>query len=83
MSDVRDFGASGDGKQDDTEAIRHAVRDGDGVLYFPRGEYRITAPIEIELNATGHSCWRCVPQSVPARPTRCQEKIVSRVRRRL
>ena len=30
MSDVRDFGASGDGATDDTDAIRHAVSDGDG-----------------------------------------------------
>lgn len=43
---VRDFGAVGDGKTDDTAAIRHAVeysqRDGgDGVVYFPPGDYVI------------------------------------------
>ena len=32
MSNVRNFGAIGDGKADDTRAIQHAVADGDGVL---------------------------------------------------
>lgn len=50
MADVRNFGAVGDGKNDDTEAIRHAVDDGDGVLEFPSGTYRITAPIDIALD---------------------------------
>ena len=53
MSNVQRFGATGDGKTDDTEAIRHAVRDGDGVLHFPPGSYLITAPIEIKLDASG------------------------------
>jgi len=53
MSNVLRFGAAGDGKTDDTAAIRHAVRDGDGVLHFPPGTYRITAPIEILLEKSG------------------------------
>ena len=32
MSNVRNFGAIGDGEADDTRAIQHAVADGDGVL---------------------------------------------------
>lgn len=50
MADVRNFGAVGDGTTDDTEAIQHAVDDGDGVLEFPSGTYRITGTIEIPLD---------------------------------
>ena len=53
MSDVRDFGASGDGTTDDTDAIRHAVEQGDGVLYLPKGEYKITETIELPLGEPG------------------------------
>ena len=53
MSDLRDFGAKGDGKADDTEAIRHAVANGDGLLEFGAGIYRITGTIEIPLSKFG------------------------------
>ena len=53
MSNVMRFGAVGDGKGDDADAIMHAVSDGDGVLHFPPGTYRITSPIEINLSASG------------------------------
>ena len=56
MSNVRQFGAAGDGTTDDTEAIRHAVHDGDGVLLFPPGTYRIAQPITIELAKFGPAC---------------------------
>jgi hypothetical protein len=52
MADVRDFGAVGDGVADDTAAIHHALADGDGLVVFPRGEYRITRTIEIDLDRT-------------------------------
>ena len=39
MSNVKGFGAAGDGNTDYTEAIRHAVADADGRLQFPRGNY--------------------------------------------
>lgn len=51
MSNVREFGAAGDGQRDDTAAILHAVQDGDGLLEFPPGRYRITRPIAIDLGA--------------------------------
>jgi len=50
MADVRNFGAVGDGKHDDTEAIRHAVVEGDGLIEFPSGTYRITETIEVPLD---------------------------------
>lgn len=53
MSNVRDFGAAGDGQIDDTAAIRHALDQGDGVLEFPPGTYRIRETIQIELPRHG------------------------------
>ncbi len=53
MSDVRDFGAVGDGKVDDTEAILHAIAEGDGYVHFPRGTYRISGTIELKLDGNG------------------------------
>ena len=53
MSNVRQFGANGDGKTDDTEAIRHAVEKGDGALFFPAGDYLISGTIDIPLSAKG------------------------------
>ncbi|MFT5471368.1 MAG: hypothetical protein ACI8UO_006502 [Verrucomicrobiales bacterium] len=53
MSNVKDFGALGDGATDDTEAIRHAITAGNGSLEFPRGNYRISETIEVVLDETG------------------------------
>lgn len=47
---VRDFGAIGDGVADDTAAIQAAIdalfAAGGGDLFFPRGTYRTTAPLQ-------------------------------------
>lgn len=53
MSDVRQFGATGDGNTDDTAAIRHAIKDGDGLLEFPKGTYKISSSIEIPIGERG------------------------------
>ncbi len=53
MSHVKDFGARGDGRTDDTDAIEHAVQQGDGLLLFSRGEYRLTRTVVIDLERTG------------------------------
>lgn len=51
---VKDYGAAGDGITDDTEAIRRAIKnDEDGLLLFPRGQYRITSALEIVLSEVG------------------------------
>jgi Periplasmic copper-binding protein (NosD) len=42
----------GDGRTDNTEAIRQLLRE-DGTVVFPRGAYRITEPIVIELDKAG------------------------------
>jgi parallel beta-helix repeat protein len=38
---VRDFGAKGDGKTDDTPAFQRALAAGGGELFIPEGQYRI------------------------------------------
>jgi hypothetical protein len=53
MTSVRDFGARGDGKTDDAQAIQHAVTKGDGNLHFPRGDYLISRSIQIPLQMHG------------------------------
>ncbi len=53
MSNVRDFGAMGDGIEDDSEAIQHAIDVAGGLIEFPRGDYRITKPIVVELTKVG------------------------------
>lgn len=50
---VMDFGAVADGQADDTLAIQKAVDSHLGNIRFPRGVYRITRPIVVELDAVG------------------------------
>ena len=51
---VRDVGARGDGTTDDTDAIKVAIsKASDGVVEFPRGSYRITRTIDVDLRETG------------------------------
>lgn len=51
--DVRSFGALGDGQADDTAAIQKAVDSGTGDIRLPKGFYRITRPIVIDLDKLG------------------------------
>jgi Right handed beta helix region/Pectate lyase superfamily protein len=53
MASVRDFGAKGDGRSDDTAAVQHAVETGDGVVEFPRGDYLLTRPVLVPLAKVG------------------------------
>ena len=55
MSSVRDFGAVGDGVVDDTDAIQHALNDGDGLIEFPRGEYLVTRTLVVDLANRGRT----------------------------
>jgi hypothetical protein len=52
---VLNFGARGDGKGDDTAAIQSAVNAATGTLYFPKGVFRITNTIEINLDKVGYT----------------------------
>ena len=53
-ADVRRFGAIGDGKADDTEALQKAVDAGRGRVLLPRGIYRVTRPVEVDLARVGY-----------------------------
>ena len=53
MTNVADFGAAGDGITDDTDAIQHAIDESIGQLSFPRGTYRITKSIIVDLASIG------------------------------
>ena len=53
MSNVREFGAKGDGQSDDTDALQRAVNQGDGRLVLPRGRYVISRPITACLGEAG------------------------------
>lgn len=47
---VKDFGAIGDGRANDTAAIQ-AVLDGGGHVFFPMGSYKVTATLIVPGNA--------------------------------
>ena len=58
---IRDFGARGDGRTDDTPALERALEattHTEGTLYFPSGNYCIR-PVHIPSHITllGHSAW--------------------------
>lgn len=44
INNVKNFGAVGDGKTDDTEAIQTALNAG-GIIYFPNGVYFVSKPL--------------------------------------
>src|SRR5690349_9573952 len=50
---VLNFGARGDGKADDSAAIQAAVNAATGLVYFPKGTFRITRTIEVNLDKVG------------------------------
>jgi len=50
---VRSFGAVGDGQADDAAAIQKAVDSKTGLIQFPRGVYRVTKTIVIDLDRVG------------------------------
>jgi len=58
MANVYDFGATGDGTSDDTDALQHALEAGDGVLHFAKGTYRISRPLEMDLTKQGYGAVR-------------------------
>ena len=47
------LGIVGDGNADDTEAIQKAVNDGVGSLSFPKGVFRLTKTIVVDLDKVG------------------------------
>ena len=72
--DIRDFGATGDGVHDDTEAIRAALArarsQGGGVVWLPGGRYRVSGKLVIPPRTTvrgekRESVWLFVPKTTP------------------
>ncbi|MET7000210.1 glycosyl hydrolase family 28-related protein [Chitinophaga defluvii] len=65
---VKDFGALGDGKTDDTQAIQQAldyiIDHGGGTLYFPNGHYRL-ATIQEKYEVKAHLIIK--PNATPGR----------------
>lgn len=52
---VQDFGAKGDGKTDDADAVNRALASmtHGGTLYFPRGTYRLDVQIGVRIKDGG------------------------------
>ncbi len=59
---VRDFGALGDSKADDTAAFQNALdaarRDGGGIVFVPTGNYRIEGHLSVPDNVTLEGVFR-------------------------
>lgn len=58
---IKNFGAKGDGKTDDTQALLNAMEaatKSEGTIYFPHGNYAIH-PVKVPSHITllGHSAW--------------------------
>src|SRR5437867_1494228 len=52
-ADVTAFGARGDGQADDTAAVQRAVDSQAGAVRFPKGTYRLTRPVVVDLDRVG------------------------------
>ena len=50
---VRDFGAVGDGKVDDSGAFQRAIDSGRGDICIPRGMYRFDKTVVADLDRAG------------------------------
>ena len=62
---VRDFGAKGDGKTDDTAAFQKALdaagKAGGGIVYAPRGSYYFAGHLIVPPAVTLKGVWESVP----------------------
>ncbi|MBI2481222.1 MAG: right-handed parallel beta-helix repeat-containing protein [Planctomycetia bacterium] len=52
------LGVIGDGLADDTAAIQKAIDSGLGEIVLPKGIYRITQPLVVELDKVGYTSFR-------------------------
>jgi hypothetical protein len=68
---VRDFGAKGDGKTDDTTAFQKALdaaaKAGGGVVYAPRGNYLFAGHLRVPEAVTLEGVWESVPSHTGTR----------------
>ncbi len=65
MWNVKDFGAKGDGKTDDTAAFQRALDEagkaGGGTVYAPRGNYLFKGNLNVPNGVTLKGVWESVP----------------------
>lgn len=47
---AKDYGVAGDGIVDDTDTINALLRSFSGVIYFPKGSYKLSGTIEVSAN---------------------------------
>jgi polygalacturonase len=63
--DVREFGAEGDAKTDDTAAFQRALDEagkaGGGTVYAPTGRYLFKGSLTVPGGVTLEGSFRCVP----------------------
>lgn len=68
IANVRDYGAVGNNIADDTQAFIDALASGKGIVFVPKGAYKITQPLTVPLgvHVTGEAqfdsniiCWNC------------------------
>jgi len=68
---VRDFGAKGDGKTDDTPAFQaaldHAGKAGGGIVVAPKGVYFFAGHLQVPNAVTLKGIWESVPSHVGIR----------------
>jgi len=50
---VKEFGAVGNGKADDTRSLQRAVDSGGGDVFIPKGVYKVTKTVVIDLDRLG------------------------------
>ena len=58
------YGAKGDGRSDDTDAIQRAVNDKE-VVFLPKGIYRVSRPIDLRLRTKLLGAGRCYTWLLP------------------
>ncbi len=52
-ANIQTFGVSRDGKHDNTAALQQMIDSGIGSIHLPRGTYRITKPLVVQLDKVG------------------------------
>src|SRR6266581_6779023 len=65
LYNVRNYGAAGDGKTDDTAAFQHALdqagKAGGGTVHAPRGSYFFAGHLNVPSGVTLEGIWTSVP----------------------
>jgi hypothetical protein len=57
-TDLRQFGVVGDGAADDGPTLQRAIDETHGVLFLPRGDYRLRTGLKVRLDQRGQTAIR-------------------------